>query len=172
MNAYKQAILEQMELFAKDPKVIFLGQQVASESFYGTLETIPLDRRIEMPVAEELQMGMSIGLSLMGYLPISIYQRMDFLPRAMDQIVNHLNLLEESSRGMYKPRVIIRTTIGTKSPMDVGPQHSQDLTELMKYACKFLVLAPETAYDIHHSYNLARKLTKSILIVEKQELYK
>ena len=55
---------------AEDTKVLFLGQQVASENFYGTLEEIPLERRLEMPVAEELQMGMSIGMSLLGYLPI------------------------------------------------------------------------------------------------------
>lgn len=171
MNIYKQAICEQMRKFSEDPKVVFLGQQVASETFYDTLAGIPMERRIEMPVAEDFQMGLSIGLSLQGFLPISIYQRMDFLPRAMDQIVNHLNLLEEASRGMYKPRVIIRTTIGTKVPFDVGIQHSQDLSELMKVACKFKVFKCETADDINNAYDFARLTDKSVLIIEKQELF-
>jgi pyruvate/2-oxoglutarate/acetoin dehydrogenase E1 component len=170
-SKYKEAIMEQMRLFAEDSKVIFLGQQVASEDFYGTLSGISLDKRIEMPVAEDMQMGMSIGLSLQGFLPISIYQRMDFLPRAMDQIVNHLNLLEEASRGMYKPKVIIRTTIGTKKPLDVGIQHSQDLSELMKVACKFPVFKCETADDINNAYDFARLSDKSVLVIEKQENY-
>jgi len=171
MNIYKQAICEQMRKFSEDPKVVFLGQQVASETFYDTLAGIPIERRIEMPVAEDFQMGLSIGLSLQGFLPISIYQRMDFLPRAMDQIVNHLNLLEEASRGMYKPRVIIRTTIGTKVPFDVGIQHSQDLSKLMTVACKFKVFKCETETDINNSYDFARLTDKSVLIIEKQELY-
>lgn len=171
MTNYKQAICEQMRKFAEDPKVIFLGQQVASETFYDTLAGIPMERRIEMPVAEDFQMGLSIGLSLQGFLPISIYQRMDFLPRAMDQIVNHLNLLEEASRGIYKPRVIIRTTIGTKVPFDVGIQHSQDLSELMKVACKFKVFKCENETDINNAYDFARLTEKSVMIIEKQELY-
>jgi pyruvate dehydrogenase E1 component beta subunit len=160
-----------MEEFAKNEKVIFLGQQVASENFYDTLTNVPFNRRREMPVAEDLQMGLSIGLALEGYLPISIYQRMDFLPRAMDQIVNHLNLIKNLSLGLYKPKVIIRTTIGTKKPLDVGLQHSGDLTELMKVACKFPVMQVNTVEEVNYAYEYAMKTDKSVMIIEKQELY-
>ena len=35
---YHTAIKEEMEKFAKDSRIIFLGQQVASENFYNTLK--------------------------------------------------------------------------------------------------------------------------------------
>ena len=136
-----------------------------------TLNDISIDKRIEMPVAEELQMGMSIGLALNGFLPICIFQRMDFIPRAMDQIVNHLNIFEELSKGLHKPKVIIRTTIGTKYPFDVGLQHSKDLSELIKVACNFPVFKCENVTDIDNAYDFARLTDKSVLIIEKQELY-
>lgn len=170
-SAYHKEICKQMEEFAKDPKVIFLGQQVASENFYNTLTNVPISKRYEMPVAEEMQMGLSTGLAMQGYLPISIYQRMDFIPRSMDQLVNHLNLIPEMSNGRFNPKVIIRTTIGCTTPFDVGPQHHQNLIPMLDRILKFPICAPETAEEVKEAYNLARKINSPILIVEKQELY-
>lgn len=170
-SIYHQRICMEMEEFAKDPKVIFLGQQVASEDFYGTLKNIPMIKRMEMPVAEEMQMGLSIGLSLEGYLPISIYQRMDFIPRSADQLINHLNLMNSMTRGKFNPKVIIRTTIGSKKPFDVGPQHSQDLTEMCMSILRFPVANVKTPEEVREAYELARTLNGPILIIEHQELY-
>jgi hypothetical protein len=36
------------------------------------------------------------------------------------------------SKGEMKPRVIIRTSIGPKVPLDGGPQHTADYTEVFK----------------------------------------
>ena len=171
MTEYKQAIIKEMERLAENPKTIFIGQQTASESFYGTLETIPLDRRVEMPVAEELQLGASIGLALEGWYPVSIYQRMDFLPRAMDQLVNHLNLIPEMSRGIFNPKILIRTTVGTKKPFDVGQQHSQDLTDMLKAVLKFPVIKVTNAKEVKLAYGLAKEINDPMLIIEMQELY-
>lgn len=172
MNSqYHKAICEEMQRFAQEPRVIFLGQQVLSEDFYGTLKGVPPSKRIEMPVAEEMQMGLSIGLALEGFLPISIYQRMDFLPRACDQIINHLDLIPGMSRGLFRPKIIIRTTIGTKYPLDVGPQHSQDLTEMFKVVLKFPVLKVTNPKEVHKAYAFARKIDSPIMIIEIQDLY-
>lgn len=170
-SEYHKAIKEEMEEFAKNPNVLFIGQQVASEDFYNTLKDVSMKKRTEMPVAEELQLGMSIGLAMEGYLPISIYQRIDFLPRAMDQLVNHLNLIKTMSRGMYNPKVIIRTTIGTNKPFDVGLQHNKDLTELFKVALNFPVIKVTTVEEVKEAYQMAREIDSSILIIEEQELY-
>jgi pyruvate/2-oxoglutarate/acetoin dehydrogenase E1 component len=171
MNAYKQALKEEMELLCTISNVIFLGQQVGAEDFYGTLSTIPAEKRLEMPVAEELQMGMSIGLALEGYLPISIYQRMDFLPRACDQLVNHLDLIAKLSNKKFNPKVIIRTTIGSVSPLDTGAQHSKDLTEGFQKLVHFPVIKVRDVQEIHWAYDFARKCDCPIMLIEDQNLY-
>ena len=167
---YHKAICRQMLELAKG-KVLFIGQQVLSEDFYDTLTEIPLHMRREMPVAEELQMGMSIGLSLEGITPISIYQRMDFLPRAMDQIVNHLNLISKMSRNIFNPKVIVRTTVGTTKPLDCGLQHSKDLTHMMRESVNFHVMPVKTVDEVNYAYHLAKTRQESICIIEYQELY-
>ncbi len=117
-----------MRMLAADPRVVFIGQNVAypGNVIFDSLDGVPMGKRIELPVAEELQMGMTIGLSLMGYIPVSIYPRMDFLLLAMNQLVNHLDKIPLMSG--YKPKVIIRCKIGSKIPLDAGPQHTQDHT--------------------------------------------
>lgn len=170
-SAYHQEIKSQLETFSRDPNAIFLGQQVLSENFYDLLTDIPKERRVEMPVAEEMQLGLSIGLALEGYLPISIYQRMDFIPRAMDQLVNHLNLTQQISRNRFVPKVIIFTTIGTKKPLDVGLQHSGDLTELMKKACNFPVFLITNKDEAKGAFNFARHSGGSTMLIAKQELF-
>jgi pyruvate/2-oxoglutarate/acetoin dehydrogenase E1 component len=123
-----------MRLLSTDPRVIFIGQNVACPGnvIFDSLDGVPMGKRLELPVVEELQMGMSIGLSLMGYVPVSIYPRMDFLLLAMNQLVNHLDKIALMSKGGYKPKVIIRTKVGSKIPLDAGLQHTQDYTEAMR----------------------------------------
>ena len=172
MNPYKKAITEEMNKLAKVKNSIFIGQQVGVTDFYGTLAKVPKNKRIEMPVAEEMQLGMSIGLALEGCLPISIFQRMDFLPRACDQIVNHLGKIKNLSQGLYNPKVIIRTTIGSRTPIDCGLQHCQDLTEGFRKMVNFPVLKVSTPKEVREAYRLAMENDGPIMIVELAELYK
>ena len=169
---YHIEICRAMKALSLNPKTIFLGQQVGVTDFYGTLGGIPLNQRREMPVAEELQTGMAIGLALEGFVPVSIYQRMDFLPRACDQLVNHLDKIKELSQGIFNPKVIIRTTIGSKSPLDTGLQHSQDLTDMFKAGLKFPVVKVTTPYEVKIAYEEAIKCKGSYMIIEVQDLYK
>lgn len=170
-SKYHQAICKEMLKLAKIKNSFFLGQQVGVTDFYGTLKNVSMSKRLEMPVAEELQLGMSIGLALQRYLPISIYQRMDFLPRCADQLVNHLDLIEELSRGIYKPKIIIRTTIGSTKPLDTGLQHMKDLTEGFQKLLHFPVIKVTTAKEVHEAYKYARISYSSVMIVEVQNLY-
>ena len=67
-----------------------------------------------------------------GFVPITCYPRFDFLILAFNQLVNHLDKVRKMSRNEIKPRVIIRTSIGSKKPLDGGPQHTQDYTKIFK----------------------------------------
>ena len=173
MNDYVKAIHEEMKTFAEMPNSIFIGQQVGVTNFYNTLSGINMEKRIEMPVAEELQLGMSIGMALEGYLPISIFQRMDFLPRACDQLVNHLDILDKLSHGKFNPKVIIRVTVGSKFPLDTGLQHNKDLSLGFNYLLENTKLINvRNAREVKEAYFNARRDNKSIIIVEFQDLYK
>lgn len=158
-----------MLLLAAQPRSIFIGQSVAYEgtSMFRDLEGVPPEQRIEFPVAEELQLGVASGLALQGFLPICIFPRMDFMLRAMDQLVNHLDKMEEMSHQQFDPKVIIRTRIGSKTPLDAGPQHTQNYVLAFEdMLTNIHVTFIEHADTIMDSYQFAIDSSRSVLIVE------
>ena len=131
---YKSELIRSMEFLAQDERTIFLGQSVkySGNAIFNTLESIDDHKKIETPVFEDVQMGLSTGLALNGFVPITCYPRFDFLILASNQLVNHLDKIEYMSKGTMRPRVIIRTSIGPKTPLDGGPQHTADYTQSFK----------------------------------------
>lgn len=175
MPTYREEITKAMHLLSEDERVIFLGQTVGypgSRFTYGTLETIDLSKRIELPIMEEAQMGISIGLALAGYIPVSIYPRFDFLILALNQLVNHLDKAECMSRGQFKPKVLVRTIVGSREPLDPGPQHYNDYTSaLQSMLTNVAVIRLERTEDIRPAYQEALKRDRSTLLVESGSLH-
>ena len=171
---YKDEVIKAMELLAADERVLFLGQSVAypGSVVYGTLEKIAGSKKIEMPIAEELQAGMATGLSLQGYIPVSVYPRMDFMWMAADQLVNHLDKIEEMSEGKFKPKVIVRTLVGSKTPFNPGLQHCSDYTDVFKLLFKNIdVVKLENSKEIVPAYEKALKSSKSTILIEVSDSY-
>ena len=131
---YKKELIKSMNFLSRHPKTIFLGQSVSypGNSMFNTLVGVPENKKIELPVFEDVQMGISIGLAMEGFIPVTCYPRFDFLILAFNQIVNHLDKIRLMTRQEFKPRIIIRTAIGAKRPLDGGPQHTQDYTEIFR----------------------------------------
>ena len=135
---YKNEIIRSMEWLAKKDDTIFLGQAVnySGNAMYNTTKTISDEQKIELPVFEDVQMGMSLGMAYEGFVPITSYPRFDFLICAVNQLVNHVDKMTIISEGQYQPRIIIRTSIGSRIPLDAGEQHTQDHTQAFKNLLK------------------------------------
>ncbi|MBI2004018.1 hypothetical protein HYS72_00985 [Candidatus Pacearchaeota archaeon] len=169
---YKDAIKKSMEELAKLDKVRFLGYNINYGSrAYGTLSDIPKEKCIETPVAENLMIGLAIGISLEGYKPLVFFERHDFMLNSLDAIVNHLDKIEKMSYGQFKTPVIIRATIGSKKPLMPGVQHTQNYTEIFKKIVSFPVYEPLNSKQILECYNEVKKFENPVLIIEKRELY-
>ena len=132
---YKEELIKSMKWLGERDDTLFLGQATAcsGHAISGTLTEVPKDKLIELPVMEEVQMGMCTGLSLEGYVPISIYPRFNFMLLAINQLVNHIDKMKNMSKSMLIPKVIVRVAIGAKKPIDGGSQHTQDFTESLKH---------------------------------------
>ena len=173
MSRYSEEITKAMNFLAEDQRVIFLGQSVAypGHIMTETLKDIPLERKIELPVFEDVQLGISTGLALAGYLPVSIYPRLDFLIIAVNQLVNHLDKLSEMSAQQFNPKVIIRTMVGSNVPLQSGPQHTQDHTEaLRKLVTNIDIYRLETYDQIMPAYQAAYAANKSSILIEAPPL--
>jgi pyruvate/2-oxoglutarate/acetoin dehydrogenase E1 component len=174
--SYKNELIRAMEWLARKDDTIFLGQacKVSGHAISSTLEKVPDEKRIELPVFEEMQMGISTGMALEGFVPITMYPRFDFFILACNQLVNHLDKMRDMSKDDMTPRVIIRVAIGSKNPIDAGPQHTQNHTEAFrKMLTEVEVVELYEAEDIFPEFKNAyeRLDSKSTLLVEYGEFY-
>ena len=173
---YFEELKKSMEFLSKFEETIFVGQSVEypGTAMFNTLKDINKKKRLELPVAEEMQMGLCIGLSLNGKVPISIYPRWNFLLLAANQLVNHLDKISSMSNGEAQPKVIIRTSIGSERPLHPQEQHTGDYTEAFrKILTNIEIIRLEEPKEIFKAYKKAylRKDGKSTILVEYGDYY-
>jgi pyruvate/2-oxoglutarate/acetoin dehydrogenase E1 component len=163
---FRKAVNAAMRKLALDPRVVFVGQSVRYDgaAVYDSLDGVPMDKRLEMPVIEDFQLGFCTGLALLGKLPICIFPRMDFMLLAMNQLVNHLDKLPLFG---WNPKVIIRTMVGQKTPLDAGPQHTQNHTAAFtRMLTNIHVVEVSTPKEVEQEYAFAYSAKRPVLIVE------
>lgn len=171
---YKDALTNSMTFLGEQNDTVFIGQQVRwpGNPMSTTLGGVPKFKLTEVPVMEESQMGMSLGLAMAGMFPITFYPRWDFLISATNQLVNHVDKLELMSGGSWKANMIIRLGKGSDRPLDPGHQHKGN------YYTPFKELCPSIAFynlgvveSIEEVYKSAYHNGGISVIVEYPELY-
>jgi len=173
---YFDELKRSMNYLAQDPRTIFLGQAVAVDgtAMSNTLKDISKSRLIELPVAEEMQMGMTTGMALSGLVPVSIFPRWNFLLCAISQLVNHLDKVQIMSSDGYKTKAIIRTGIGSERPLHPQSQHVGDFTSAIQMMCSTVdIIRLEEPSDIFPAYQkaLMREDGRSTILVEYGDFY-
>lgn len=171
---YYSELTRAMDLLGAAERTIFIGQTVAypGTGITGTLKGVPPEKLLELPVAEDMHMGMATGLALAGHTAVSIYPRWNFLLLAANQLVNHLDRLPIYSHGGYKPRVIVRVAVPSVVPLDPQSQHDGDFTQEFFSMCKtvqFFNLRQTS--EIFPAYEYALHHEGATLLVEHVELY-
>lgn len=162
--SYFQELTDAMTMLAGHPKTLFVGQNMRydGQRMHASFAGVPMERRIEMPVCEDLQMGFCTGLSLEGYIPICVYPRMDFMLLASNQLVNHLDKMTG-----FKPKVIVRVAVGSTTPLNPGPQHVGDYVEAFSLMLKNI---PVVEFE-PGVYEDALEGSGPVVVVERMEKY-
>mgnify|MGYP003629884056 FL=1 len=176
MGKYFDELTRAMEYLGEQPDTMFLGQAVeyAGTAMTNTLKNIDRQKLLEMPVDEEMQMGITNGLAVAGTIPVSIYPRWNFLLCAVNQLVNHLDRMKEYSHEEYVPKVIIRVGIGSVRPLNPQVQHTGDFTQTFRGMLRNIeVIRCEEPEDIFPAYHKAYNRTdgKSTIVVEYGDYY-
>ena len=174
MASYKEELQRATNLLGENG-YIFFGQNMkwGGTSMFHMIKHLPEEQRIELPVFEEMQMGMSTGMALMDLKICSIYPRFDFLILAMNQLVNHMDKVRIMSDGQFILKgLIIRTCVGSTQPLMPGPQHCQNYTEALRLMLKDIkVIELLKAEDIYPAYEEAMNSDMPTVIVEHSDLY-
>ena len=173
---YFDELKRTMEWLSNQQNTIFVGQavEVPGTAMFNTLKDIDIEKRMELPVFEDTQMGISIGMSLTGSRVISIFPRWNFLLCATNQLVNHLDKYPIMSEGNISPKIIVRTAVGSERPLFPGYQHIGNMSnayrEMLSSVNIVELLEPE---DIFPAYENAYNSNdgKSTILVEFQDFY-
>lgn len=168
---YLEEIDKGMRLFAESNTII-IGQAVKYKGHAITRQAAfwPDNKKIELPVAEEMQTGIALGMSVNGDTVVSIYPRMNFLICAANQLLNHLDKWELMGCGV--PHVILKAVIGSEYPLDPGHQHKANWVSEIKSMCeKVNVFDLKYAYQVSSTYHFALHNKGVHLLVEHGDLY-
>jgi len=164
-----------MKWLGEQPNVYFFGQGVGNggTSLSDTFNDVPDLLRFEMPVAEEMQVGMCVGMSLRGVVPVCVIPRWNFALRAADQLINHMDRLSIYSDGEFKPHVIVRIAAPSLKPFYPQAQHDGDFTDAFQMMLRSTrVVKLEEPGEIVPAYQKAYEEERSTILVEYTENYK
>jgi pyruvate/2-oxoglutarate/acetoin dehydrogenase E1 component len=172
---YKERLTETMTWIGQQD-ILCVGYNICESggNLSGTLVGVPLEKRIEMPVAEALMMGVSIGLALDGRVVLAAFDRFDFLLHAADQIVNHLDKMQFLT-GRDTAGVIVRVGVGNRhTPLFSLPTHVQNLSNAFREMVDMPVHELRCADDIMPRYQEAYQRAKKgrpTMLVEFRDNY-
>ena len=127
-----------MGLGVDDPKGIF-------GTTHGLKEKFGLSRVFDMPTAENCMTGVAIGVSLSGFRPVLIHQRVEFALLSMEQIINQAAKWYYMNAGQMNVPLVIRIIVGRG--WGNGPQHTQSLESLFSNIPGLKVISPSNPKD-------------------------
>ena len=169
---YKDELTAAMTFLGEQDDTIFLGQQIvyAGNPMSTTLGNVSKDKMIEVPVMEETQMGMSLGLSMTGKTVITFYPRWDFLVSSTNQLVNHVD--KYTLMTGKKANILVRLGKGSDKPLDPGHQHKGNYINEFKSLCPNIKFYDLINYSsIVDSYISAYEEGGVHVLIEYPELY-
>ena len=150
---------------------IFIGYSIVPGDAMDTLKGVAQDQKIETPVAENLMVGLAIGMAFEGFRPVVYFERHDFMLVAADAIVNHVDKIERISHGEFKCPVILKTVVDDSTLFYSGPTHEQNFTKGFRELVDFPVLDPQTPDEVLAAYRFAQASDRPTMIVEHKKLF-
>jgi pyruvate dehydrogenase E1 component beta subunit len=118
---------------ADDPEVAVLGQDVGRDggvfrATLGLIERFGAERVIDTPLAENLIVGMGIGMAAEGLKPVCEIQFAGFAYAVIDQMLNHAGRMRHRTRGRLTCPMVVRTPCGAGIH---APEHHSESPEAM-----------------------------------------
>ncbi len=173
---YFNELKRSMNYLGGKKDTIFIGQavEVPGTAMSNTLKNIKKGKLLELPVTEEMQMGMTLGLSMHNNVTISIFPRWNFLLYGMNQLINHIDKFKVMCGNSINPKIIIRTGIGSKRPLHPQYQHIGDFSQAIQKMCTTIkVVKLNEPKDIFPAYKKAyeRKDGINTILVEYGDYY-
>ena len=170
-EAIREALAEEL---SRDPAVFIMGEDVgrAGGIFMvtkGLYEEFGKDRVMDTPIEEAGIVGLAVGAAMTGMRPIVELMFTDFLPLAMEQLINQAAKMHYMTAGQVKVPMVLRATLGTGR--GAAAQHSQSLHALVAHIPGLKVVMPSTPYDAKGLLKAAIRDDNPVIFLEHKMCY-
>ena len=170
-TAIRDALDEEL---ARDDSVVFFGEDVAKPGGVfavtsGLQERHGADRVFDTPISELALSGAAFGAAVTGLRPVIEIMFGDFLPIAMDAIVNQAAKYWYLSGGQASVPLVIRSAVGAGGRF--GAIHSQNPASWFIGVPGLKIVAPSTPADAKALLKAAIRDDNPVLFLEHKRLY-
>jgi pyruvate dehydrogenase E1 component beta subunit len=170
-EAVRKALHDELQT---DEDVIFFGEDVAEAggAFKVTpdlWETFGSERVRDTPISEQAIIGAALGAAITGLRPVAELMFADFIPVAMDQIVNQIAKYRYMSGGQFVVPLTIRAAQGGGNGF--GTQHSQTAESWLMNIPGIMVVSPATPTDVYGLLRGAIRENNPVIVLEHKGLY-
>jgi pyruvate dehydrogenase E1 component beta subunit len=170
-GAIREALAEELR---RDPTVFIIGEDVAEAGtpfkvLQGLVDEFGPGRVIDSPISEAGITGIGVGAAMTGMRPVVDIMFGDFVPLAMEQMVNQAAKVHYMSGGKLKVPMVLRTTLGATRRS--AAQHSQSLHALLSHIPGLKVAVPSTPYDAKGLLKTAIRDNNPVAFFEDKLMY-
>jgi pyruvate/2-oxoglutarate/acetoin dehydrogenase E1 component len=172
---YRRAVRDALdEELARDENVVFFGEDVAIPG--GVFAATPglrdihgPDRVFDTPISELVITGAAFGSAVCGVRPVIEIMFGDFLPLAMDALVNQAAKWWFLSNETVCVPLVVRSAVGAGGRF--GAIHSQMPATWFAGVPGLKIVAPSTAADAKALLKAAIRDDNPVLFLEHKRLY-
>jgi 2-oxoisovalerate dehydrogenase E1 component beta subunit len=170
-EALNEALREEME---RDERVFILGEDVEEGGVFrateGLKDEFGSERVMDTPLAESSIVGVAIGASLNGLLPVAEIQFADFIHPAFNQLVSEAARLRYRSNNGYSCPMVVRAPYG--GGVHGALYHSQSVEAFFTHVPGLKVVVPSTPYDAKGLLRSSIRDDDPVLFFEHKKMYR
>jgi len=169
-KALAEALHEEME---RDERVFLIGEDITAHGgnfgqFGGLFERFG-ERVMDTPISETAIAGAGVGAALTGMRPVVDMYFADFLPVAMDEIVNQAAKTRYMFGGQAKLPLVIWVNDG--GGVGAGAHHSQSLESWFVHTPGLKVVAPSEPLDVKGLMKSAIRDDDPVMFFQHKRLF-
>ena len=162
------------DAMAADDRVLVFGEDVATlggvfRVTAGLSETFGAQRCFDTPLAESAIIGISIGLAIRGFIPVSEIQFDGFSYPAFDQIASHLAKYRMRTHGDIDMPVTVR--IPSFGGIGAVEHHSESTESYWLHTAGLKVVVPSTPSDAYWLLRYSITSRDPVIFLEPKRRY-
>src|SRR6266550_2643409 len=171
VRALNQALRDSL---AEDPRALVLGEDVGRlggvfRVTEGLQDEFGADRVFDTPLAEAAIAGVSLGLALAGWHPVSEMQFEGFSYPALDQVISHIAKYRFRSRGRQPVPIVVRIPFG--GGIGAAEHHSESPEAYYAHTAGLKVVVPSTPIDAYHLLRASVADPDPVIFLEPKSRY-